>query len=130
MEARTRDTPQMSGAVRIALPAEIAEELIEEGIVVPSIMTRGVGEVVQLVVDLTNTGGSLITVAAAGAALPKVMKKLSTYVRRDHPEEAAQVLVRSGGQELVVDIPAGLSLDDVSSLLTRTLEAASPGSPG
>lgn len=120
----------MTGAVRVALPADIAEALIDEGVVVPSVMTRSVGEVAQLLADLTNTGGSLITVAAAGAAVPKVMKRIGSYVRRQQPDGAARVVIRRGGRELVVDIPAELSVDDVGSLLERALTEASPGSPG
>lgn len=121
----------MSGAIRISLPPEVAEELIAEGDVVPSVMTRSVGEVLQVIIDVANTGGSAVTVAAAAATVPKVMRRVASHARRRQPEGPVSVVLRSAGRDLVVEVPPQFSLDDVELLLLKSFTSASdpPGSP-
>ncbi len=47
----------------------------------PSVMTRSMSDVVQAVVDISNAGGSMVTVAAMAAALPKVMRRVGAHAR-------------------------------------------------
>lgn len=120
----------MSGAVRITLPSAVAEELISEGEVVPSLMTRSVGDVLQIVVDVANTGGSAVTVAAAATAVPKVMRRVGAHARRRQPNGPARVVLRSADRDLVIEIPPELSIDDVGQLLARWFDDASNGALG
>lgn len=120
----------MPGAVRISLPSEVAEELISEGEVVPSVMTRNVGDVLQVVIEVANTGGSVITVAAAAAAVPKVMRRVGAHARSKQPDGPTRVVLRSADRDLVIDVPAELSIEDVGSLLARSFADATNGPPG
>ncbi len=119
----------MTGSVRICLPSEVAEELIAEGEVVPSVMTRSIGDVVQIIVAAANTGGSAVTVATAAAAMPRVMRRVAAHARRSQPDGPTRIVLRHGERDMVVDVPPELSVDDVSLLLTRSFADASHGPP-
>ncbi len=120
----------MAGAVRIALPPDLADELISEGEVVPSVMTRSIGEVVQIMIDGVNTGSAAVTVAAAATALPRVMQRVAAYTRRHGDAGSTRVLLRHGDTERVLEVPPELTLDDISALLQRSLAEAADGPPG
>lgn len=113
----------------MSLPAHLAEELIASGDAVPSVMTRSVGDVVQFLVGSINTSADLITVAVASVALPKAMRKVTEHLRGPHTDGQAQLVLRRAGDDLVVDIPAGVSLDEAEAMVTRAFAAAS-ASPG
>jgi hypothetical protein len=120
---------RMSGAIRISLPEAIAEELIEEGVAAPSVMTRGVGDVVNLVVTVVEAGSSAVTVAVAASAVPRLARRVAAHVRSRNDSGASAVVIRNGPREVVVTVPEGLSIDDVELLLVRVFDEVSADAP-
>jgi hypothetical protein len=108
----------------MVIPQEIAEEFIESGEAVPSLMTRGVGDVVQILIEVVGTGDSAITVAVAATAVPRVMRTVAARVRDQRAGAGGQVLLRRGGRDVVVDLPVDVSLDDAAAVLQRTFAEA------
>jgi len=119
----------VAGAVRLALPPDLAAELIDAGIVAPSVMTRSVGEVAQLLIDGVNTGSAAVTVAVAATAVPRVWQRVAARARGARTDGQATVTLRHGSSERVIVLPPELSLDDVSALLQQSLAevSAPPG---
>ena len=112
------------GAVRMSLPGEISQSLIDDGDAVPSVMTRGVGDVVQVLVDAANSSASVVTVAVAAAGLPRAMRKTVEWARRRRPGEASRVVLKRSDREIVVEVPPDMSLKQASELLAKAFHEA------
>lgn len=101
--------------MRLEVPADLADELIADGTAVRSYTTRGPGmsDVVQLAMQVVNTGADVITVATAAAATPVLVRRLRRYLRRKGGEDAngpVEIVLRSNGRETAIEW--GLSLSD------------------
>jgi molybdopterin-guanine dinucleotide biosynthesis protein len=120
----------MTGAIRVSLPEDLAEELIAEELAVPILRTRSVGEIVQVAIDIANTGGSVVTVAAAAAAVPKVLRKVGKRAQENAGASPARVVLQSDGREIIVEVPSSLPLEDVASLLARSFADVAGGATG
>lgn len=114
----------MTGAIRLSVPEDLAEELLAEELAVPSLRTRSVQDVVQLSFDIVNTGGSVVTIACAAAAVPRVMRKVGQRARDNAAGGPAKVTLRSAGRERIVDVPPSLSLDEAATVIAEAFEKA------
>lgn len=114
----------MSGGMIMALPKDLAAELIEEGTSVRSFTTRGpsAGDVVELALNAVTTGSDLVTVATAAVAMPAFVRRLRGYLRRKSGEAGSStgvdmLVVRSDGRELAIELPDSLSDDEAHEVL-------------
>ncbi len=113
----------MSRAIRISLPADIAQDLVDEQVVIRPITTRGpgFGDLVSIAVNTVNTAAAVVTIVTAAAAL----RRLATaIVKRRHPSEPETITVEitSGDQVTprMVDRRSPTAETDVYMLLVAT----------
>jgi hypothetical protein len=78
--------------VRIAVPAEIAEELVADGIAVHSFGMRGgaIGEAISIAVETINTGSALVSIGLAAIACRRLA---AATVRRRHDTEPNELTI-------------------------------------
>jgi hypothetical protein len=118
----------MSSALRLTVPSDIAEELISEGDAVPSVMTRSVGDVVQLVVSAVEFGDSAITVAMAAVALPGLIRKVVDRSRRRGGDGVPKVILRVGDREVTLELHPDVPIDELGAQLAESVHSLSPSS--
>jgi hypothetical protein len=118
----------MGNALRLTVPSDIAEELISEGDAVPSVMTRSVGDVVQLVISAVEFGDSAITVAMAAVALPRLTRKVVERARQRGAESVPKVILRVGDKEVALELHPDAPVDELGALLAESVRDLSPSS--
>jgi hypothetical protein len=98
----------MAEAVRVSLPADVAQVLLDEHVAVRPVVTRGggLGEVISLVVEGVNTGANVVTLVTASAAMVRLARALRERLGRGVEGERS-VRVRISGPQgecsLVID---------------------------
>lgn len=112
----------MPGAVRITLPADLADEVVQAGEGVRSFTTRGpMVDAVHLVLNAASTADSAVTVAIAAAAMPKVARRVAEKVRRADPTSTGRVVVGLGAEQRTIELPTDLSLDAATDRIKAAL---------
>jgi hypothetical protein len=93
----------MSRAVRVMLPEDVADELVDEGIAVPAFATRGelTGEVLRIVIDSVNTGASLVTIVTAPSVVMGLAKRVRQRLDRNKRNVRISVTGPGGSRNLV-----------------------------
>jgi hypothetical protein len=76
--------------LRIEVPAEIAEELLSDGLAVRPIATRGapLAEVLTVAVDSLNSAAALVTIAVGA---PSIRKLVGSALRRRAEGESERI---------------------------------------
>jgi hypothetical protein len=79
----------MARNVRIAVPTEIAEELVADGIAVRAFGVRGgaLGETITIAVETINTGSALISIGVAAMACKRLAAATIRRRRDNDPNE-------------------------------------------
>jgi hypothetical protein len=113
----------LSRAIRISLPADIAQDLVDEQVAIRPMTTRGpgVGDLVSIAVNTVNTAAAVVTIVTAAAALRRLA---AAIVKRRHPSEPETITVAiSGGQVTprMIDRRSPTAETDVFMLLVATL---------
>lgn len=63
-------------SVRIAIPIELAVELLAEGAVEEAVPVRNVAEIVSIAIDTINTAGAVVALASGAGSVYKFAKAL------------------------------------------------------
>jgi hypothetical protein len=76
----------MSGYVRLLVPADVADDLVSDGIAVRPIGTRGgvLAQVVTVALDVINAGGAVVSIATGEATYRRLAQ---AFIRRYRPVE-------------------------------------------
>ena len=117
----------MPNYARIMAPAEVCDELIDDGVAVRPLTTRGpsAGDAIRIVVDAINTGTAAISIAITAAALRRMA---AAFIRRKHPADPDHVrMVIAIGDEtrtLEVDRSEPDAEDMLFDFFTETLGAS------
>lgn len=84
--------------LRIELPAEIAEELIGDGLAVRPIATRGapLAEVFTVAVDSLNSAAALVTIALGAPTIRKLISVVLRGRAEVEPEPITMSISRDG----------------------------------
>lgn len=118
-------------ALRVSLPSGMAEELVDDGLAVEALTTRGVGvgEVVHILVEGVTTGASLATVSLASAGLYRVAKRLVAHIRQNYDSSPVTVTVRGPrGTEVRPVDPDGSDVEETAEWIRAAVEAVGTGS--
>jgi hypothetical protein len=116
-------------AVRISVPADLADTLVGDRIAVRPFTTRGTGagEVIQMVIDDVNTGASVVTLLMAADAVRKFAERLWARLRQSK-EDVVTVSVMAPGmaapRELKVRRDDATGTDKVLDFLIEVLPAS------
>jgi hypothetical protein len=108
-------------SIRLRVPADLADELIEAGDAVRSFTTRSAGsDVAQMIIEATNNSADFVTVAIAFGAVSRVVRKTAETVRRSG--NAGVEVVRKN-RSLRVDVPRDMPIEEVESQLRPLIES-------
>jgi hypothetical protein len=126
----------MAMDVTIELPAEIAQELLDDDVAVKPVGSRSAAMTAQVLVEGVGVGANVATVLVAVAELPQIARRIVRWFQR-HPDSGATdgsdtgttiKIIRSGDTVHSVSISNApdrleVTIADVSSALRN---AASP----
>jgi hypothetical protein len=75
-------------AVRISMPADLADTLVDDRIARRPFTTRGPGtdELIRMVIDDVNTGASVVTLVVAADAVRKIAGRLWARLRQSQED--------------------------------------------
>lgn len=112
----------MANYIRVALPSDVAADLVAEGIAVKSTRTRGAGALaaMEIAVDLINTGSALVSVAMGATAIAKIANKLIARLR-SNPQITLVVKARGRTSTLSVDPDSPDSEAKVAAFLAENM---------
>jgi hypothetical protein len=87
-------------AVRISMPADLADALVDDRVAVRPFATRGTAdELFHLVIDDVNTGASVVTVIMAAAAVRKFAGRTWERLRKSGTEIVTITVTAPGTDE-------------------------------
>ena len=116
----------MSGYAMIALPTEIADELVEAQLAVRPTATRGppLAEIFSITVDCINTSSAVVSVAIAGATCRRLaVAAIKRRHRTDPNIITLKVTGRGISKSLTVDRNLPSAEDDTLDFVIAALEA-------
>lgn len=92
----------MSQAIRLRIPEDWAEDLVQEGTAIESFVTRGsLSDFVQIAVAAVSTTADFATVAVAIATLPKAVNSMLRLIRPSQDDLATYTVNGPAGTEKV-----------------------------
>ena len=97
----------MSKYVRLSLPCDISDELVDDGTAVQSIITRGQpGEVLAFAVDVINTGSAAVSIAVSTVTCKRLAQAFVRRLHRDSRRKSVILTVTTEGraESLEVDM--------------------------
>jgi hypothetical protein len=116
-------------AVRILMPADLADTLVDDQIAVRPFTTRGTGagELIRVVIDDVNTGASVVTLFMAADALGKFAERLWARLRRGKEDVVTVTVLLPGTatpRELKIRRDDDAGTDKVLDFLIEVLPAS------
>lgn len=112
--------------VRMSMPADLADSLINQQVAVRPPKTRGpADDLVQMVIDGVNTGASVVTVVMAAAAMRKFAERLWERMRRSEKDVVTVTITvgTNAPRELKVQTDDAAGTDKVLDFLIDALPA-------
>jgi hypothetical protein len=91
--------------IRVALPVEVAGELVGSGLAVKPIATRGANaaEIFSVAVECINTGSAVVSIAVAAATCRRLA---AAAIKRRHPPDPDVVTLQitAGGKSKLLTV--------------------------
>lgn len=115
----------MPSHVRVALPTDIAEELVRERVAVKPVFTRGSGvvDIISIGVEAINTGSAVVAIAMAGRSCRRLAQSFLARRREDEKEINLTITVGDEKQSLQVRRDDPDAEDRIVDFLLTTLSA-------
>jgi hypothetical protein len=123
---------EMAEAVRVSLPADVAQVLLDEHVAVRPVVTRGggLGEVISLVVEGVNTGANVVTLVTASAAMVRLARALRERLGRvDEGDRSVRVRISGPRGEYSLVVDEATPPEAAGERLQAALERAQAGQP-
>lgn len=119
--------------MRVSLPSDLASELVEARLAVPARSTRGVGDVLEVLVAGVNTGVGVVTIVTA----PEVVRQLAERLRRavrGRGGRPATITVVSRHVRATFEVDEGAvdeeAVERLGAFLAHALAPPAPAEPG
>jgi hypothetical protein len=119
-----RSTP-MADYARLQLPANIADDLIKDGVAVKPLITRGAdfSEVLSIATNAVNSGAALVSVVLAVNTFRRLAR---AFVRRRHDSTLVTMTMTVGTRtdSLEIDLTSPDAEDILFGFFVSTLDVA------
>ena len=114
------------GSFRLSAPAEVAEELVSDGVAIMPDDPRGIGDVTRILIDGVNTAASVVTVSGAAVYIRRASHRLAQHLRSRQAEKPIDIVIQGPNGERTLRIDPATTLDEAAEALTAALEAVRP----
>jgi hypothetical protein len=116
----------MDRYIRLALPADVADDLIQDELAVRLLATRTgpLADVVKIAVDAINTASAAVSVAVAAATFRRLAQAfVARHLGRDRHKVTLTIETAGHGHTIEVDMEDSDAVDVLFDFFVRTLDA-------